>query len=85
MATSRKEGDMTHEPQGHQPHGGHGHDHHASHGNDQPAAGFIDPVCGMTVAADSPRRFEFDATTYYFCSAECQKDFDRRAENFLAH
>jgi len=28
----------------------------------------IDPICGMTVADDSPRRFEFDGTTYFFCS-----------------
>jgi P-type Cu+ transporter len=35
----------------------------------------IDPVCGMTVGADSPRRFEFDGTTYFFCSDHCLKKF----------
>ena len=35
----------------------------------------IDPICGMTVADDSPRRFAFDGTTYFFCSDHCLKKF----------
>ena len=35
----------------------------------------IDPICGMEVAADSPRRFAFDGTTYYFCSDHCLRKF----------
>src|SRR3954469_15800625 len=35
----------------------------------------IDPICGMTVADDSPRRFAFDGTTYYFCSDHCLGKF----------
>jgi len=35
----------------------------------------IDPICGMTVADDSPRRFAFDGTTYYFCSDHCLEKF----------
>jgi Cu+-exporting ATPase len=35
----------------------------------------IDPICGMTVADDSPRRFAFDGTTYYFCSDHCLRKF----------
>jgi len=35
----------------------------------------IDPICGMTVADDSPRRFAFDGETYYFCSDHCLKKF----------
>jgi Cu+-exporting ATPase len=35
----------------------------------------IDPICGMTVGADSPRRFAFDGTTYYFCSDHCLRKF----------
>jgi len=35
----------------------------------------IDPICGMTVEDDSPRRFAFDGTTYYFCSDHCLKKF----------
>jgi P-type Cu+ transporter len=60
-------------------HHGHTHDdgrHSHHHGEDAPAAsGFIDPICGMTVAPDSPRRFEFDGTTYYFCSDHCLRKF----------
>ena len=35
----------------------------------------IDPICGMTVADDSPRRFAFEGTTYFFCSDHCLKKF----------
>ena len=35
----------------------------------------IDPICGMTVDDDSPRRFEFDGTTYFFCSDHCLRKF----------
>ncbi len=34
-----------------------------------------DPVCGMSVSRDSPRRFEFDGETYYFCCDGCLKKF----------
>ena len=35
----------------------------------------VDPICGMTVEDDSPRRFAFDGETYYFCSDHCLKKF----------
>jgi P-type Cu+ transporter len=35
----------------------------------------IDPICGMTVSRDSPRRFAFDGETYFFCSDGCLKKF----------
>ena len=35
----------------------------------------IDPICGMTVADDSPRRFEFDGKTWFFCSDHCLRKF----------
>jgi Cu+-exporting ATPase len=34
-----------------------------------------DPVCGMTVAPDSPRRFLYGGTTYFFCSDHCLRKF----------
>ena len=38
----------------------------------------IDPVCGMTVAADGAHRpFEYDGTTYYFCCAGCRAAFEK--------
>ena len=35
----------------------------------------VDPVCGMTVVADSAHRLDRDGTTYVFCSARCQATF----------
>jgi xanthine dehydrogenase accessory factor len=36
----------------------------------------IDPVCGMTVTADSSSRpYEYSGATYYFCSAGCRGAF----------
>ena len=43
----------------------------------------IDPVCGMTVAADSPRKFAFDGTTYYFCSDHCLRKFSAEPAKYL--
>jgi Cu+-exporting ATPase len=44
----------------------------------------IDPVCGMTVEDDSPRRFAFDGTTYYFCSDHCLAKFSADPARYLA-
>jgi len=35
----------------------------------------IDPVCGMTVEADSPHGVEFEGRVYRFCCAGCLKKF----------
>ena len=35
----------------------------------------IDPVCGMKVPRDSPRRFAFGGETYFFCCDGCLKKF----------
>jgi len=35
----------------------------------------IDPVCGMSVDADSPLRATHDGRTYHFCSAACRAKF----------
>ena len=43
----------------------------------------IDPICGMSVAADSPRRFEFDGTTYYFCSDHCLRKFSAEPRRYV--
>jgi len=40
----------------------------------------LDPVCGMTVRADSSSHpFEHDGVTYYFCCAGCRKSFSKLA------
>ncbi|MEP7069071.1 MAG: heavy metal translocating P-type ATPase [Usitatibacter sp.] len=43
----------------------------------------IDPICGMTVAPDSPRRFEFDGSTYFFCSDHCLKKFSAEPAKYV--
>ncbi len=45
--------------------------------------GGIDPVCGMTVASDSPRRVEHDGVTYLFCSDHCKEKFKAAPESYL--
>ena len=42
----------------------------------------IDPVCGMTVAADSPHRFEYQGHEYSFCSAGCREKFRTHPEQY---
>lgn len=50
----------------------------------QPAE-VIDPVCGMTVAAEqSNRPFEYEGTTYYFCAPGCRKAFEKDPSAFLS-
>jgi xanthine dehydrogenase accessory factor len=45
-------------------------------GTRQPPAEAVDPVCGMTVAADeSGRPLESGGVTYYFCCAACRREF----------
>ena len=48
---------------------------HPGHRDPAPGATHIDPICGMTVADDSPRRFAFEGETYFFCSDHCLKKF----------
>ena len=59
----------------------HGHEH--DHGPATPAM-LVDPICGMTVAADSPRRFEFGGSTYLFCSDHCLKKFSADPGKYAA-
>jgi xanthine dehydrogenase accessory factor len=45
----------------------------------------IDPVCGMTVAAD-PASFpvDYEGRTYYFCCAGCRYSFKKDPDSFLS-
>jgi xanthine dehydrogenase accessory factor len=44
----------------------------------------VDPVCGMTVKADSSSRpYEFEGTTYYFCCPACRRAFERDPHAYL--
>ncbi|WP_333655846.1 heavy metal translocating P-type ATPase [Acinetobacter johnsonii] len=43
----------------------------------------IDPVCGMTVAEDSPHVYEHQAVRYLFCCSGCLKKFSANPEAYL--
>jgi Cu+-exporting ATPase len=45
---------------------------------------FIDPVCGMTVKADSPHQASHDGRDYRFCSAGCRTKFVAEPDRYLA-
>ncbi|HEY5806973.1 MAG TPA: heavy metal translocating P-type ATPase [Povalibacter sp.] len=47
-------------------------------------APLIDPVCGMTVAADSLHVAEHEHTRYYFCSAGCRNRFVATPDHYVA-
>jgi Cu+-exporting ATPase len=45
----------------------------------------IDPICDMTVEpATAASRFDYDGTTFYFCSVHCQKLFATDPAKYLA-
>ena len=58
----------------------HQHTHGTSGRAHEPAqvatTGFTDPVCGMSVAADSPHRSRHEGNDYYFCPSCCRGKFD---------
>ena len=43
----------------------------------------IDPVCGMTVNPQSPHRYEYGGTEYFFCAAGCLQKFRADPERYL--
>ena len=49
----------------------------------QSAAALTDPVCGMSVTADSAHVAEHDGAQYYFCSAGCRKKFLAAPDRYL--
>ncbi len=72
----------------------HDHHHHPQHagcshgtGGKQPvvaATDFIDPVCGMTVKADSMHHASHNGHEYRFCSAGCSTKFVADPARYLA-
>jgi xanthine dehydrogenase accessory factor len=43
----------------------------------------IDPVCGMSVSADSSRPLRYEGTDYYFCCAGCRQAFEQEPDAYL--
>lgn len=51
----------------------------------QPAASMAtDPVCGIHVETSTTEREQYASMTYYFCSAECHRKFNRRRDDYVA-
>ncbi|QDK98469.1 heavy metal translocating P-type ATPase [Acinetobacter tandoii] len=44
----------------------------------------IDPVCGMTVAEDSPHAYTYQSVRYLFCSAGCLDKFSADPEAYVS-
>jgi Cu+-exporting ATPase len=58
------------------------HDHHDMVST--PGGEFVDPVCGMRVSAlTAAGKYEYEGTTYYFCSTGCLERFRQNPEAFL--
>jgi heavy metal translocating P-type ATPase len=53
---------------------------HAGHA---PGGNLRDPVCGMSVSADSPHHSVYGGEAWYFCSAHCLKKFTADPQRYL--
>ena len=63
----------------------HGQGSQSSHEIKQaPGPGLIDPVCGMSVKADSPQQATHGGHDYRFCSAGCRSKFVADPARYLA-
>ncbi len=51
--------------------------------NIAPTSEHRDPVCGMSVRADTSRRHKHAGMTYYFCNASCLQKFQAHPEMYL--
>jgi YHS domain-containing protein len=74
-------------PSVHGPGEEHGHDHEHDHGEAASGSEAIDPVCGMTVEAESARskglHSNYKGTDYFFCGKGCKLEFDEDPERYL--
>ena len=64
----------------------HDHQHHGtvhSHHGTADTERHVDPVCGMTVSADSKHVAEHGGQRFYFCSAGCRSKFLADPERYL--
>ena len=44
----------------------------------------VDPVCGAKVDEEkAPKRTEYAGQTYYFCSTECQRNFELAPASYI--
>ncbi|MCP1999101.1 heavy metal translocating P-type ATPase [Nitrobacter winogradskyi] len=60
------------------------HEQHHSHAAETTDGKVLDPVCGMTVdPRTSKHRFDYQDTTYHFCSAGCRTKFAAAPRSYL--
>lgn len=64
------------------------HGDHTGHSAEQPPAGIArDPICKMFTHENKARAEklfrEYQGKTYYFCSQQCQKEFDKNPERYV--
>jgi Cu+-exporting ATPase len=65
-------------------HAGHAHHGHRDHGAAKKVGDTLkDPVCGMTVTAQSAHHVEHAGRPYYFCSAKCQAKFSDEPQKYV--
>lgn len=41
-----------------------------------------DPICGMGVDENSKFKSSYKGKAYYFCSASCKQNFDRKPDKY---
>ena len=49
----------------------------------KPAKDAQDPVCGMMVDIATAQKSEFKGKTYYFCSIDDKKEFDKAPSTYI--
>jgi len=59
-------------------------DKHGHRSAEMAANQITDPVCGMSVADDSPHHIRYKQAVFYFCSPKCKRSFEENPEKFLA-
>ncbi len=62
----------------------HPHAHDAHHPTPPSGESLKDPVCGMTVTAQSPHRHAHEGRAYFFCSDKCRAKFAADPLKYLA-
>lgn len=58
------------------------HDHNQDAHSLAASTELKDPVCGMTVTAESPHHLEHQGHSYYFCSSQCASKFKAHPEKY---
>jgi YHS domain-containing protein len=55
----------------------------AKKSDEKPAKQAQDPVCGMMVETATAAKTEYKGKTYYFCSIDDKKEFDKAPSSYI--